>query len=1692
MPDAKVRIFVSSPSDVDHERALVKEICARLRQEYRPYFEVQSVLWEEEALTADSSFQDGIIRPADCDIVVVLLWTRLGTPLPDKPYGGMTGTQWEFVNAVDASARDGRPKVLVYKKTKPKLVDITNAEATREALEDRRRLEDFFRVNFFNEDASFRRAFRTFDSDPAFRDLVEGQLRKLLNRRISAEKRAISAAGDWRGNPFRADRPYDLSDARIFTGREAEARDLLTRLTKRGLLLVSGPSGCGKTSLIRAGVLPRLARPFLVEGVAGSRIALVDPGAGGGAADPLAALAEGLCSRGALDQTLEGFGLDQPALARLLSREPLAAAAQVVAALDQLGREQRGRTGVAEGELRLALVLDPLDALLAADPDHRNVPGETRAALAEAVGALAATGRVWVVGVVGTARLCHLDPFLPLLAGTAVDRGAGDPVPLGLDPDAWYPLEPLAQARVRQVVEIPARVAGIDLEGSAPGSDLGLVELLETEVATLPHWPPLVEATLERVHQFGLARAQGGILALSGGDYRAAGGLPGVVLARAEALWAGLDAPARSALPRLCRALITLDGVRPRLRAGDLTLLESDPGCRALVAAMVDARLVVLDAERDPLIRTPCPAVDYSLASYVRDALQATGARWRARLNPSRGLRDLAEGGLAEAPPTGSEEAEPGVAPVETGPEGGQGAEDQVGPVAGPEWGHAGDWRPQAVLVHPALLTGWAPIRNWLADQANREGLVVRAHVSRRAHLWRRTDCNREHLLGEAGFATARRLKRDLAGELEPLEVEYLTQSEHHLGFQRRRNRALRALGATLVVLLAVATAAALWALDASQRARVALHRSLLDGAATDIARGNSPRALMRTLAAAPYLPQEATDMLSRVLVGNRLIAMVQGGPQTIPGPGRPAVSPVFSDDGERLVTADRDAGVSLWRLSGGRYELEASLAGPGLDIRVLALIGQVDAAQVLAGGPGGVWRLPVKPVPEPSPAPGTAPDFPCPVVSSQALAQGPNGRFVAIAHPFATEPAAEPHGAATFGPETTSVSHGGAGQNGGAHGVCVLDLGRPGAVQMDLPLHAGKILSLGFSPDGQRLITASADGSAKVIDLISGTEVLSLPPEGKLRRPVQRAVFDPSGSGRIALACSDQQVRVFGGDGTLMASLKEIRNGPKTVRVHTSAVQDLGFSPDGRYLVAGDDDGQVVRWDPDQPDQALVLGQHELPVAQVRLAPPHGDPDAEPLVLTASQDRTARLWGLYTGRPIAAFSHDAAVTDARFSTDGSRVLTSSDIDGSARAWSIHRIPGIGFRMALPDHMGPVAFSPAPAALDPRRGGAVIYAVAGHDGQVGVWRYDRNAPEAAPGRLWLLGGHQGRVRDLAFAPSGRWLASAAADGTARIWDLRSGAGCVLDAGGEGGAKEVQRVLFAPDEDWLLTASDDRRQPVRLWSWDGKSCPPLEPGPAFAEGQAKVQAAALGLTPDGALLAATGDDAGRLRVMRRKVHADPATQWERLCELEAHRGPILDLDLSPDGAQLASAGEDGNVRLTPIGPSGCGPRPPLTGHTAIVYKVRFAPDGETLVTASLDETARVWRADGAPLATLAGHRARVGQADFSPDGRWLLTGSRDGDLRLWRAPTAPSGILDQPFLTIDAGLRGVTGAAFSPEGNQILAGYWGNAAQLWRIWSEDTPSADLVRTWGRERARLALTQEAERYRRDNRLDLRRND
>ncbi len=120
-----VRIFISSPSDVRPERLKAEQIVARLDREFAYHFHVEAVLWEREPLVATHHFQDpeNIPQARSTDIVVVILWSRLGVILPPDQFRGaisgrpVTGTEWEFEDALAAAREKRTPDLLLYRKT---------------------------------------------------------------------------------------------------------------------------------------------------------------------------------------------------------------------------------------------------------------------------------------------------------------------------------------------------------------------------------------------------------------------------------------------------------------------------------------------------------------------------------------------------------------------------------------------------------------------------------------------------------------------------------------------------------------------------------------------------------------------------------------------------------------------------------------------------------------------------------------------------------------------------------------------------------------------------------------------------------------------------------------------------------------------------------------------------------------------------------------------------------------------------------------------------------------------------------------------------------------------------------------------------------------------------------------------------------------------------------------------------------------------------------------------------------------------------------------------------------------------------------------------------------------------------------------------------------------------------------------
>src|ERR1700722_13103765 len=125
MKRQRLRIFVSSPGDVLAAREVAAQVIEKIAQDYARHFAIEPYLWEYEPMLASGHFQDAIDPPSHFDVVILILESRLGTPLPARTavreYRGIdgrtpvTGTEWEFEDALAAARERGAPDPLAFR-----------------------------------------------------------------------------------------------------------------------------------------------------------------------------------------------------------------------------------------------------------------------------------------------------------------------------------------------------------------------------------------------------------------------------------------------------------------------------------------------------------------------------------------------------------------------------------------------------------------------------------------------------------------------------------------------------------------------------------------------------------------------------------------------------------------------------------------------------------------------------------------------------------------------------------------------------------------------------------------------------------------------------------------------------------------------------------------------------------------------------------------------------------------------------------------------------------------------------------------------------------------------------------------------------------------------------------------------------------------------------------------------------------------------------------------------------------------------------------------------------------------------------------------------------------------------------------------------------------------------------------------
>jgi WD40 repeat protein len=450
-------------------------------------------------------------------------------------------------------------------------------------------------------------------------------------------------------------------------------------------------------------------------------------------------------------------------------------------------------------------------------------------------------------------------------------------------------------------------------------------------------------------------------------------------------------------------------------------------------------------------------------------------------------------------------------------------------------------------------------------------------------------------------------------------------------------------------------------------------------------------------------------------------------------------------------------------------------------------------------------------------------------------------------------------------------------------------------------------------------------------------------------------------------------------------------------------------FTPDGRWLISTDQEGDLLAWDlqSDSAEPALEVRDLGGPLAI--------SPDGL-LAAGGRSNGVVRLWTVAIpsdGEPTFRNLRDdraplAAVSALDFDPRSAR-LAVGHVDGRVRIWPLEgderartfRAHGSGLRA--------VTFHPEGRWL----------ATAGSDGSVKLWNPDELDEPALILRV------PGQIREVRFNPAGTRLAAASGQGTAHVWDVAEQRELGrLDHRGE----PVMSLVFSPDGEALATGSADGR--VRLW----------DIGHALAvEDDAGHVGPVRGVafSPDGTRLASAGAD-GALRLWEvtsgaqlRAFHNDPTARATGIAFISG-------------GKRLVSAASDGSLSFWDIEAGGRHQRSVST-QPAELFSLAASDERDLVATGGDDGMIRLWYLhNGQEKRGIYRHSGTATSVAFSPDGHLLASGAEDRTIRVMDLN------MDWIWKSIDDLPGEVGGMVFSPDGAELAYAVGTEPIQIWRM------------------------------------------
>ena len=590
-----------------------------------------------------------------------------------------------------------------------------------------------------------------------------------------------------------------------------------------------------------------------------------------------------------------------------------------------------------------------------------------------------------------------------------------------------------------------------------------------------------------------------------------------------------------------------------------------------------------------------------------------------------------------------------------------------------------------------------------------------------------------------------------------------------------------------------------------------------------------------------------------------------------------------------------------------------------------------------------------------------------------------------------------------------------------------------------------GQLTSISLSRDGQKFVTTSSDGNARLWDLEGGEPAVLRGHEGA----VLNASFSPDGQ-LIATASQDGTVRLWDSEG---GEPIELEGGqPVVLRGHKGAVLNAIFSPDDQQIATASRDGTARLWDL-EGDEPILLSEfrgHEGAVRSVSYSS-YGKQ-----IATASEDGTVRLWDseggkpvvLEGGQPVVLRGHKGAVLSVSYSSDD-RFLTTVSNDLTVRRWSLEegipeegipseqlarfpntfgrilglsssdgRLLAVGFNrtvrlwdvqqgqlddlLLLTERQKPYVRASFSQSTDVQLLTTVLeltqdYGTDSNNGRIDVWNFEGESKPAEFSVVTTLAS----PRIFSFEPSSRRLASKTDDVTVSLWDLEGSQLPLLRR--DTVASALVSGSFSPDGQQFATGSENGT--VCLWDLEDN----LEDRKCTEPQGPEKSVLSIGFSPDSQQLA-TGSKDGTIclwdlegRDLRNKECTKPqnsteidTSQTEAVTSLSF--GPI-----SHNKQFLATGLKNGTVCVWDLERSlrnnEC---TKLEGLTEAVTSLNISPDNQLLAAASGRSTARLWNVHGDLLGEFPYTKGQtILSVSFTSDSNYLATVAADGTFGRWQ-------------------------------------------------------------------------------------------